>query len=276
MRKLPRVKPWIIREDEQPDVSPTGEYLQTPAAAGRLPAVQHVHQLHALLRRLPGLRARPRVHRAGRHRARAALQPRLARPGVGSGSTCSSSTRASGAAPSSASARGSAPRTSIPRGHPALQAEGGAADAEGLPAPAGARDDSRDDAATDRLLPAPSHARSGGGPRKRTYFVFVLRELSSIFVAWFVVYLLLLRLRRGQGEAAYQRFLDWAAAPWVIALNVVALALRAAAHGHLVQPHPAGDGGAGGGPDGAGVPHHRRAVHRPGRGLGFVLWLVTR
>ena len=27
--------------------------------------------------------------------------------------------------------------------------------------------------------------------RKRTYFVFVMRELSSIFVAWFVVYLLL-------------------------------------------------------------------------------------
>ena len=28
--------------------------------------------------------------------------------------------------------------------------------------------------------------------RKRTYFVFVMRELSSIFVAWFVVFLLLL------------------------------------------------------------------------------------
>jgi hypothetical protein len=28
--------------------------------------------------------------------------------------------------------------------------------------------------------------------RKRSYFVFVMRELSSIFVAWFVVYLLML------------------------------------------------------------------------------------
>ena len=28
--------------------------------------------------------------------------------------------------------------------------------------------------------------------RKRTYFVFVMRELSSIFIAWFVVFLLLL------------------------------------------------------------------------------------
>ena len=60
--------------------------------------------------------------------------------------------------------------------------------------------------------------------RKRTYFVFVMRELSSIFIAWFVVYLLLLVSAVGRGEADYQRFLDWASSPWVIALNVVALA----------------------------------------------------
>ncbi|MGY1619733.1 hypothetical protein ACI797_23575 [Geodermatophilus sp. SYSU D00691] len=59
--------------------------------------------------------------------------------------------------------------------------------------------------------------------RKRTYLVFVLRELSSVFIAWFVLYLLLLVYAAGQGEAAYERFLDWAAAPWVIALNAVAL-----------------------------------------------------
>lgn len=60
--------------------------------------------------------------------------------------------------------------------------------------------------------------------RRRSYVLFVLRELSSLFVGWFVVYLLLLVRALGQGEAAYQRFLDWAAAPWVIALNLVALA----------------------------------------------------
>ena len=58
--------------------------------------------------------------------------------------------------------------------------------------------------------------------RKRSYLVFVLRELSSIFIAWFVVYLLLLVYAVGRGEAAYQRFLDWASSPWVTALNVVA------------------------------------------------------
>ena len=59
--------------------------------------------------------------------------------------------------------------------------------------------------------------------RKRTYFVFVMRELSSIFVAWFVVYLVFLIYAVDQGEVAYRNFLDWAASPWVIALNVVAL-----------------------------------------------------
>jgi fumarate reductase subunit C len=58
---------------------------------------------------------------------------------------------------------------------------------------------------------------------KRTYFVFVMRELSSIFIAWLVVFLLLFVFAVGQSEAAYRNFLDWAASPWVIALNVVAL-----------------------------------------------------
>lgn len=59
--------------------------------------------------------------------------------------------------------------------------------------------------------------------RKRSYFVFVMRELSSIFVAWFVVYLLLLLYAVGSGEAAYRDFLGWASSPWVVVLNVVAL-----------------------------------------------------
>jgi fumarate reductase subunit C len=60
--------------------------------------------------------------------------------------------------------------------------------------------------------------------RKRTYFVFVMRELSSLFVAWFVVYLLLLLRAIGQSDTAYQHFLDGADAPWIVVVNVVALA----------------------------------------------------
>jgi fumarate reductase subunit C len=60
--------------------------------------------------------------------------------------------------------------------------------------------------------------------RKRTYFVFVMRELSSLFVGWFVVFLLLLVRAVGRGDAEYQDFLDWAASPVVVVINVVAFA----------------------------------------------------
>lgn len=58
--------------------------------------------------------------------------------------------------------------------------------------------------------------------RKRTYFVFVMRELSSLFIAWLVLYLLLLVRAVSRGGAAYADHLDWSASPWVVVLNVVA------------------------------------------------------
>lgn len=60
--------------------------------------------------------------------------------------------------------------------------------------------------------------------RKRTYFLFVMRELSSLFVAWYVLFLLLLVRALDRGEAAYADFLDWAASPVIVAINVVAFA----------------------------------------------------
>jgi fumarate reductase subunit C len=58
---------------------------------------------------------------------------------------------------------------------------------------------------------------------RRSYLWFLLRELTSVFVAWFVAYLLLLAVAVGRGADAYQRFLDWSATPVMIALNAVAL-----------------------------------------------------
>ena len=55
------------------------------------------------------------------------------------------------------------------------------------------------------------------------YLKFILRELSSIFVAWFVVFLLFLVRAVSRGEAAYQQFLEWAGSPAVLLLNVVSL-----------------------------------------------------
>jgi fumarate reductase subunit C len=60
--------------------------------------------------------------------------------------------------------------------------------------------------------------------RRRSYFVFVMRELSSLFIAWLVLYLLLFVRAVGRGEAAYADFLDWASSPWLVVLNVVAFA----------------------------------------------------
>jgi fumarate reductase subunit C len=54
--------------------------------------------------------------------------------------------------------------------------------------------------------------------------LFVLRELSSVFVAWFVVYLLLLVDAVHRGSDSYRRFLEWAGSPGMVALNLVALA----------------------------------------------------
>ena len=63
--------------------------------------------------------------------------------------------------------------------------------------------------------------------RKRSYFVFVMRELSSIFVAWLVVFLLALVVALGRGDDAYRAFLDWAASPWVVVANLIASAFLA-------------------------------------------------
>ena len=59
---------------------------------------------------------------------------------------------------------------------------------------------------------------------RRSYVAFILRELSSVFVAWSVVFLVLLVRAVGQGPGSYADFLDWAGTPWVVVLNVVTLA----------------------------------------------------
>jgi len=59
---------------------------------------------------------------------------------------------------------------------------------------------------------------------RRSYVLFVLRELSCVFVAWFVVYLLLLVDAVHNGSGSYRQFLEWSGSPWMLVLNVVALA----------------------------------------------------
>lgn len=56
---------------------------------------------------------------------------------------------------------------------------------------------------------------------KRSYIGFILREGSCMFVAWFVVYLLVLVNAVSEGPDSYARVIEWSATPWVLALNVV-------------------------------------------------------
>jgi len=58
--------------------------------------------------------------------------------------------------------------------------------------------------------------------RKRSYFVFVMRELSSIFIAWFVFYMVLFIGAVSRGGKAYQDWLNGADHPAVITINIVA------------------------------------------------------
>lgn len=59
--------------------------------------------------------------------------------------------------------------------------------------------------------------------RRRSYLLFALRELSCLFVAWFVVSLLLLVSAVNAGEDRYRQFLSASATPWMLLLNMIAL-----------------------------------------------------
>src|SRR5260370_10222089 len=58
---------------------------------------------------------------------------------------------------------------------------------------------------------------------KWTYLKFILRELSSIFVAWFVVETLMLIKALSDGLLAYAEFQQFLQNPIVVALNVISL-----------------------------------------------------
>ncbi len=58
---------------------------------------------------------------------------------------------------------------------------------------------------------------------RRSYFLFILRELSSLAVAWSVLYLLALIVAVSRSDVAYQQFLDWSRTPFALFMNIVSL-----------------------------------------------------
>jgi fumarate reductase subunit C len=59
---------------------------------------------------------------------------------------------------------------------------------------------------------------------RRNYLIFILREFSSIFVAYFLVVTLKQLCALARGPAAYASFQEHMRHPMVILLNIVALA----------------------------------------------------
>jgi fumarate reductase subunit C len=57
--------------------------------------------------------------------------------------------------------------------------------------------------------------------RRRAYLIFALREISCVFVAWFVVFLLLLIHAVDQGAEQYRQFVTWSAHSWVSGMNAI-------------------------------------------------------
>lgn len=61
--------------------------------------------------------------------------------------------------------------------------------------------------------------------RQWSYFRFILRELTSLSVAYFVVIVLLQLGALNRGPTAYANFQNWLKTPVAIILNVIALLL---------------------------------------------------
>jgi fumarate reductase subunit C len=55
------------------------------------------------------------------------------------------------------------------------------------------------------------------------YLKFILRELSSFFIAWFVIMSLLQIHALKRGPADYMQFQEWLQSPILVALNVLSL-----------------------------------------------------
>jgi fumarate reductase subunit C len=60
--------------------------------------------------------------------------------------------------------------------------------------------------------------------KKKPYTRFVLRELTSVAVAWFAVLFLWILRALAQGPDEYARVLARLESPWMVAINVIALA----------------------------------------------------
>ena len=218
MRKLTTVKPWIVRHEEKPVAD--GEYLQTPEqleaykpfsmcincmlcyAACPIyaldpkfvgPAAIALAQRYNLDSRDEGAKERLEVLSTARRDLGLHIRRRV-HDGL-------SEERGSG------------------RRHPAVQTRRGACVGQGVR-------DALGNLMSELHAHTPYHARwyrsrpsTYWWVKRRSYFAFILRELSSVFVAWSVLYLVRLVWAIAHGDERYRAFLRWSAHPAVLLLN---------------------------------------------------------
>ena len=59
--------------------------------------------------------------------------------------------------------------------------------------------------------------------KRRVYFLFILRELTSVFIAVYLILFLNLLYQLSLGRQAYEIYLDFLATPGMIVFHVIAL-----------------------------------------------------
>ena len=59
--------------------------------------------------------------------------------------------------------------------------------------------------------------------KRKSYFLFIIRELTSVFVAGYCVFLLILIFKVGQGQEAYTSLINFLTSPTSIVLHVISL-----------------------------------------------------
>ena len=59
---------------------------------------------------------------------------------------------------------------------------------------------------------------------RRGYTLFVVRELTSVFIGAYAVLLIVLVRRLGQGPDAYRAYVEWLSSPGMLLFHLVALA----------------------------------------------------
>ena len=242
MEKLPRVKPWIIRDDDVTEID--GEYLQTPEELDAYKqfsmcincmlcyAACPVYGLDPDFVGPAAIALAERYDLDSRdHGSRERLDVLIEREGVWG---CTFVGECTKVCPKHVDPAGAIQRYKLKAAQESVKA---------FLLPKALRR-TRTSMST-QVTRVPSYQRRMGvfwWVHKRSYFLFVMRELSSLFVAWFVIYLLMFIAAVGGGAGEVRRVPRPRVQSPVPGRERRGAGVPRPAHDHVVRPDPAGDG----------------------------------